>query len=160
MQNKRRKKVSNLLRCLCEALYANMKFILLTIFTIFVSGCASKEVVISDSNFTEFVAAPIVLKKPVLVCDEAALSTKSKGNVSYRLLYNISNISLCPFGTTVGRLQVGSSIYITSIEKHRYSGLKSAVKVYFVGTASFPASGNFDFYYLYGHEGHYENQPW
>jgi hypothetical protein len=137
-----------------------MRIILSAIFSIFISGCVSITVVSSDPNFSAFISGPIVLKKPVLVCEDAGLNTKSKGSVSYRLLYNINNISSCPFGKTIGKLPVGKDIYVSSIEKHRASGLKSATKVYFVGATSLSGLGEFNFYYLYGHEGHYENQPW
>jgi hypothetical protein len=73
---------------------------------------------------------------------------------------NPPNISACNFGKTIGKLQAGNTIHINSIEKHKISDLKSATKVYFIGTASLPEIGEFNFYYLYGHEGYYENQPW
>ena len=137
-----------------------MKFILNTIFLIFISGCASKTIVSSDPDFSQFASRNIVLTKPVLVCSDGILNTKSIGDVEFRLLYNINDISTCPFGQTIGKLSIGSSIYITSIEKHRISSLKSATKLYFVGMANLPEAGEFTFYYLYGHEGYYENQPW
>ena len=142
------------------ALYANMKFILSTIFLISISGCASKTIVSSDPDFSKFVSRSIVLTKPVLVCSDGTLNTKSIGNVEFRLLYNINDISTCPFGQTIGKLNIGSGIYIRSIEKHRISSLKSATKIYFVGTANLSEIGEFTFYYLYGHEGYYESQPW
>ena len=137
-----------------------MKILLSTIFIILVSGCVSKTVVSSDPNFSKFISDSIALKKPVLVCDDTALHTKSMGSVSYKLLYSINDISVCPFGKTIGKLPVGKEIYVSAIEKHRFSGLKSATKVYFIGATSLSWVEEFNFYYLYGHEGHYEHQPW
>lgn len=143
-----------------EALYDNMKFVLSAIFLILISGCASKTIVSFDPEFSDFVSRDIVLTKPVLVCSDGILNTKSKGNIEYRLLYNTNDISACPFGKTIGKLSIGSVIYVASIEKHRISSLKSTVKVYFVGIANLAVFGEVAFYYLYGHEGHYESQPW
>jgi len=137
-----------------------MKFLLSVIFLIFISGCVSKAIVSSDPDFSGFVSRNIVLTKPVLVCSDEVLNTRSVGDVEYRLVYNTNDISACPFGKTIGKLSLGSGIYVASIEKHRISSLKSATKVYFVGTANLSGVGEFTFYYLYGHEGFYENQPW
>jgi hypothetical protein len=137
-----------------------MKFLLNLVFLIFISGCASKTIVSSDPDFSGFVSRSIVLTKPVLVCSDGVLNTKSVGNVEYRLLYNTNDINACPFGKTIGKLSIGSGLYIMSIEKHRVSSLKSPAKVYFVGTANLSGFGEFTFYYLYGYEGYYENKPW
>jgi len=137
-----------------------MKTYLCIVITLLLSGCTSISVVSDDAEFSNYKLKTIILGKPVLVCKDQALKTETSGVVEYRLVYNVNNLDKCFFGETIGRLMAGEVIEIESIEKHHISNFKSATHIYFIGTGKLPQKGVFQFYYLYGHEGYYENQPW
>ena len=123
-------------------------------------GCASLSNVSTHPEFAEFIGNEITLKKQLLVCKEKPLKTESGSYIEKRLIYNINQMTRCPFGETIGLLPAGTILYISKVEKHKLTNIKSATHIYFIGRSNMPNGSEFTFYYLYGHEGFYEHQPW
>ena len=95
-----------------------MKIFIAAIILIFIGGCTTRTTVLESSDYSAFKDESLVLKRPVLVCIEKPLKSKSSGNIKYRLLYNINNISACPFGSTAGKLDAGSELLVHEVEAH------------------------------------------
>ena len=124
------------------------------------TGCSSISDVSTNPDFSSFVGQEITLKKQVLVCRESPLKTELGSYIETELIYNINQNSHCFFGETVGLLPAGNKLQISKVEKHRMSGVKTATHIYFIGSTNMPNGDRVKFYYMYGHEGFYENQPW
>lgn len=123
-------------------------------------GCTSISNISKDSGFSNFLGNEIVLKKQVLVCKDEPLKIEDGSSITHKLLYNVNLITKCPFGETIGLLPAGSTLRIEKIEKHKIFTLKTATHIYFIGRTVLPGGAPFRFYYLYGHEGFYDDQPW
>ena len=124
------------------------------------TGCTSISDVSRDERFSRFTNSTIVLSEQVLVCQDRPLATKSGARIQNGLIYNINEITSCPFGRTVGILLPGAKIQIDRIERHHVIDVFSYVHIYFIGRAMLGDGESFDFFYLYGFEGHYDLQPW
>ena len=125
-----------------------------------IGGCTSIYNVSKNSEFSEFVNREITLKKQVLVCRESPLKTEAGTSIEDELIYNIHERSNCPFGETIGTLPRGSKIFIARVEKHKLFYGKTASHIYFLGKSHMKDGKEFEFFYMYGHEGYYANQPW
>ncbi|MCP4974846.1 MAG: hypothetical protein GY931_01675 [Maribacter sp.] len=124
------------------------------------AGCTSISDISTNPEFSEFLAHEITLNKQLLVCRDEPLKTMSGSSIASELIYNINQKSSCSFGDTIGLLPVGSKLRISKVEKHKISNVKTATKIYFIGSSNMPNGAQLEFYYMYGHEGFYENQPW
>ena len=124
------------------------------------AGCTSISNVSNDLDFSGFVGNEITLNKQVLLCRDKPLKTELGSYISIELIYNINENSRCFFGETVGLLPAGSKLHISKVEKHKIVNVKTATHVYFIGSSSLLNGAKFEFYYMYGHEGFYEYQPW
>ena len=143
-----------------KLLYAMKKSMRIFLLLLVLAGCTSISDVSTNPDFSEFLGHEITLKRQVLACRDSPLKTESGSFVEAELIYNINQISSCPFGETIGLLPAGSKLLISKVEKHKINSVKTATKVYFIGSSNMPNGTQFDFYYLYGHEGYYDNQPW
>jgi hypothetical protein len=142
------------------ALYAMKKSIQIIAITLALAGCTSISNVSTNPEFSEFVGHELTLKKQVLVCRDKPLKTESGSYADFKLIYNINQNSRCFFGETVDLLLPGSKLLISKVEKHEIFDVKTTTHIYFIGSSNLQNGSPFEFYYMYGHEGFYENQPW
>ena len=137
-----------------------MKLPMFVVLVYFLSGCTSISNLSKDGEFSSFVDNKIALKRQVLICKDQPLKTEGGNHLDYELVYNVNSIETCAFGKTIGILPIGSRLKIMKIEKHNVIDVESTAKIYFLGTANLPNGKSIEFYYLYGFEGFYGNQPW
>jgi hypothetical protein len=125
-----------------------------------VSGCALISNISEDAEFSKYMHHEVVLNKQVLVCRGDPLETEDGSRIESEIIYNVNRENNCPFGETIGLLPPGSTLQIEKIERHKIYSVKTVTHIYFIGRSTLPSGMLFQFFYFYGFEDHYENQPW